>query len=431
MNRSSRPLLLVLLLLASVVCAAGERYALVIGNGRYQHLTPLENPPRDAQEVASKLYGLGFKLVDTQGRVMATPTPLLDLDTTQFTYAVQAFAERVHGAEIAFIFYAGHGMQIDGRSQLLPVDTPLPDVRRDKRLSMLRRHAQSLDMVLMDLDGQADLTIAVFDACREIPNLEQELRSLSRSTGTSEQGYRGLGRVNRAGRSRIVAYSGGFGQLVADGSGARHSPYTNLLLRHLDDAPAPVEQVFLTIAHDFGQTYGGQDPEVLIQGVEPGHFFLAGVGGDGKTPQPIQTRPDPPRPAAAVPPVNLELAYWQSADRCGTAECLRDYLKKYPSGEFSSLARARLQGLSPPRETREAQPAPTTFYARTRRLNPRGDNYLSIRSGPGSSYRELGRIHGNGSQVVVLQRSGKWLEVQYQGITGWAYGQFLTEPSSR
>lgn len=430
MNSCTRRLVLALLLsLAAAYASAGERYALVIGNGAYRYLTPLENPKRDALAVADKLHGLGFRLLDAQGRPMPVPAPLLDLDMAQFTYAVQAFAERARGAEIAFVYYAGHGMQIDGRSQLLPVDTPLPDVQRDKRLSMLSRFSQSLDAILEDLDGQAELTLAVFDACREIPNLEQQMRSLSRSTGGTGS-HRGLARLAGSGRSRVVAFAGGFGQLVSDGAGTEHSPYTALLLEHLDDPGDPVERVFLAIAHELGRMSGGQDPEVLIQGVEPGRFFLAGRGGTEQAPASPPIQPPIPSPPLIPQPSepNLDLVYWQSAERCGTTQCLREYLDKYPAGEFSGLARARLASQSSRPEADSSRSAPPKLFARTRGLDPHGDNYLSMRTGPGGEYREIDRIYNNGTRVEVLGQSGKWRKVRHRGNTGWSHAGYLTEP---
>lgn len=448
-NRLLKLLLLTCLLSSPQLLDAGERYALVIGNSQYQQLTPLDNPRRDASAMAHALHKEGFQLIDVDGRVMPEPGPLLDLDVMRFTYAVQAFADQIRDAEIAFIYYAGHGMQIDGRSQLLPVDAPLPNLELDKRLLMLSRFAQSLDEILGLLDGKAELTIAVFDACREIPNLERELRAATRSATTAGP-HRGLGRISSSGRSRIVAYSGGFGQLVSDGQDDDHSPYTAMLLRHLNDSDRSVEQVFLQVAHDLGKQVGRQDPEVLIQGVEPGRFFLA-----HRVAQPLrqEVRPGRHADAEAISPsgtsfsdqgLEFELTFWQSADHCGSIECYREYLTKYPSGSFSSLARARLRDLTKPKPQASSAPsAPTReqpvvrllpppaerLYASTTRLNPGGDNYLSMRSGPGGTYREIERIYNNGTRVEVVERRGDWLKLRYAGKTGWSFSKYLTTPN--
>ena len=266
-----QPLPLAFVLLWVVLSWAGpsqaaERLALVIGNGTYAHLKTLDNPPSDATKVAGILRGLDFTLIGQNGKSVAGP--LLDLDETGFSKAVRAFAERAKGAEIALVYYAGHGMQIGGQPYLLPVDVPADD------LELLRRNSIELESVLTGLDGKAELVVAVFDACREIPELRSAVAEATRDSGYGAQAYRGLARVQSRGRSRIVAYSGAAGQLVADGAGP-HSPYTELLLEQLG-SPDAVEDVFQRVAWEFGERHGGQHPEVLIQGVKPERFFLAG-----------------------------------------------------------------------------------------------------------------------------------------------------------
>jgi formylglycine-generating enzyme required for sulfatase activity len=280
-------LLLALLLLGGWLgtwpVTAKERVALVIGNADYRQLEPLQNPARDAEAMAKTLRGLGFTLIDIAGK--RGDGALHDLDERAFSKAVRAFAKRARGSEIALIYYAGHGMQIDGGSYLLPVDVPADD------LELLRRDSLALDNILRRLDGQAALTIAVFDACREIPDLYDALTEATRNSGLGRDRYRGLARVASSGRSRIVAYSGAAGELVKDGNGKKHSPYTALLLEQLAQAEKPVEDVFQQVAWQFGQRHGGQNPEILIQGVRPDYYYFV--------------PPVPPIPPVPLPPPAL------------------------------------------------------------------------------------------------------------------------------
>ncbi|MBK1720097.1 caspase family protein [Thiocystis violacea] len=241
----------------------GARFALVIGNSRYRHLDPLANPPNDAAAVARRLRDLGFTLIGADGR--PTDGAVRDLDEAGFVKAVRTFAQRVQGAEIALLFYAGHGMQIAGQPYLLPVDAPSDD------LGLLRRRSLALEEVLNDLDGQAALTVAVFDACREIPKLRSVVAA-TRGTGGGARDDMGMRSVQSQGRSRIIAYSGAAGQVVPDGAGL-HSPYSRLLLEQLAQ-PEPVERLFQRVAWQLSQ-HGGQSPELSIQGVEPDRFYLA------------------------------------------------------------------------------------------------------------------------------------------------------------
>ncbi|WP_295399485.1 cell envelope integrity protein TolA [uncultured Thiocystis sp.] len=252
--------LLLLLLTANVI--AGERLALVIGNAGYRHLNPLPNPPNDASAVAANLAAMGVILIGGDGQ--PTTRPVLDLDKAALSKAVNAFAQRAQGAEIALLFYAGHGMQIAGQPYLLPVDVP-------NDLDQLPHRSLRLeDDILVRLDGKADLTVAIFDACRAIPELNA---AASRASGYDPKDYQGLARVQSQGRSRIVAYAGAAGQFVPDGNG-QHSPYSTLLLEHLVQ-PQPVETLLQRVAAELSQRLGGQSPEILIQGaVQPGRFYL-------------------------------------------------------------------------------------------------------------------------------------------------------------
>nr|VFK61894.1 MAG: Caspase domain-containing protein [Candidatus Kentron sp. TUN] len=236
----------------------------MIGNGDYQQLDKLANPKRDAQAVAQRLSGLGFTLFDANGK--KTNGPVYDLTQAHFFQALRHFADRARNREIALVYYAGHGIQIQGESYLLPVDTPKDDVE------LVERRAVALDRkILQRLDNRARLTVAIFDACREIPKLKRTM-ARSRSSGIGMD--RGLALVKSRGTGRIIAYSAAAGQLTADGHG-NHSPYTSVLLEQLDKNPRQsVEDLFAQVAFDFRERHGGQQPEVLNQGVKPNHHYL-------------------------------------------------------------------------------------------------------------------------------------------------------------
>ncbi len=263
-----KSLLFTLLLLVQSMAwgQAEKRIALVIGNAEYQVLKRLSNPHNDAYAIANKLRGLGFKMLESNGRLGTAP--VLDLNEDNFIRIIKKFSQQAQGAEIAMIYYAGHGMQFaGGGSYLLPVDVPKDDI------DLLQRHAVSLESVLKALDNKAQLTVAVFDACREIPQIEALVAASTRSTGLGANQYRGMGRVQSRGRSRVVAFSGAAGQLVKDGTG-RNSPYTRELLNQLDVPGQEVGDIFRQVAYRFGQQHGGQQPEVLIQGVPPQHYYF-------------------------------------------------------------------------------------------------------------------------------------------------------------
>lgn len=291
MTRWKRPSARLKLLLPVVLAVllypalAAERVALVIGNSDYQFLRKLSNPRNDAQAVAEKLRMLGFSLIGPS----ETGGVYYNLNEADFLKVRNELARRAAGAKITLLYYAGHGFQGTDGPYLLPVDAPKPAQAED--LEQLTRKSISLEQTLQRLDGKGELTIAVFDACRELP----ELRSAFRDSGLGET--RGLDRVRSVGRNRIVVYSAAAGQFAEDGSGTVHSPYTERLLAYLAQPDWEVADMFRQVATEVGRN-NGQQPEVLIQGVPPRTWYLA----QSAVAPPVVAVPTPsPQPAAPAP----------------------------------------------------------------------------------------------------------------------------------
>jgi uncharacterized caspase-like protein len=102
-------------LLAGIAPAAAEkRVALVIGNSAYENVPRLTNPSNDASDVAGKLKALGFEVVEG-----------IDLGKRDMEKRIRAFAEQLSGADVGLFYYAGHGLQVDQRNFLAPVDALL------------------------------------------------------------------------------------------------------------------------------------------------------------------------------------------------------------------------------------------------------------------------------------------------------------------
>jgi len=142
----------------SSIANSAERIALVIGNSNYEEITPLANPHNDAEDIAERLQSLGFTLHDNRVHH--------NLDERSLLRVTSQFARAADGAKIALLYFAGHGMQFNGDPHLLPVDIP------DDSLDLVKREAVGLNDLLAKLAGRAELTVAIFDACREIPRLQ-------------------------------------------------------------------------------------------------------------------------------------------------------------------------------------------------------------------------------------------------------------------
>lgn len=222
--------------------------ALVIGNSTYQSASRLANPANDAAAMAEKLGGLGFRLhtaIDQPG------------DRLQET--IRSFARDIATADVIFVFYAGHGLQLGGRNFIVPVDFGR-DGGQDSLIAV--------DTILAAIDAEAKpdaAKIIVLDACRDNPfsNLVH---------GAS--GSRGLARIDLPkpvetqasnGYFRVVAFATAAGQVASDGMG-KHSPYTESLLRFIDQPGLEVSEMFRLAAGDvLASTKGVQKPEYLVQ----------------------------------------------------------------------------------------------------------------------------------------------------------------------
>src|SRR5512140_3355004 len=148
-----RFLLATALLLVCQPAFAGKRVALVLGNSAYQNVAPLPNPVNDGAMIATTLKEADFDVVDSRH----------DLPAAETRRALRDFADRARDADIAVIYYAGHGMEVDGSNYLIPVDAKL------ERDTDIYDEAFSLDRVLLAIEPAKRLRLVILDACRDNP----------------------------------------------------------------------------------------------------------------------------------------------------------------------------------------------------------------------------------------------------------------------
>ena len=225
-------------LLAGIApAAADKRVALVIGNSAYENVPRLTNPSNDAADVAAKLKALGFEVVEG-----------IDLGKRDMEKRIRAFAEALSGADVGLFYYAGHGLQVDQRNFLAPIDAQL------KSESDLDFEAVQLDLVLKNMVRNASTSIVFLDACRDNP-LAANLAQVGRSLDVG----RGLARVEAA-ASMMIVYATEPGKVALDGTG-RNSPFTGALLRHIDTEGASIGDVMIAVRNDvLSETSGKQRP---------------------------------------------------------------------------------------------------------------------------------------------------------------------------
>jgi Caspase domain len=190
---------------------ADKRVALVIGNSAYQKAPKLANPAHDAGAIGALFRVMAFDVVEAQH----------DLGVAQLRRVLREFSDRAQDADIAVVYYAGHGMEVNGVNYLVPVDAKLErDVDTEDE-------AISLDRVLRTIEGAKRLRLVILDACRDNPFT----RTMKRSAGTRSMG-RGLAKIDDLPPDTLIAYAARAGSFAEDGAGD-NSPYTTALVRHL------------------------------------------------------------------------------------------------------------------------------------------------------------------------------------------------------
>ena len=139
----------------------GKRVALVIGNGAYQHAVMLPNPVGDGKLIAETLRSAGFSVIEGS-----------DLDKSAMTKLLDQFTEAAYDADIAVVFYAGHGLQVDGRNYLIPVDAEL------EKAAQLQTRTIPVETVLAALPPDPAVGVIILDACRDNPLARTLARAL-------------------------------------------------------------------------------------------------------------------------------------------------------------------------------------------------------------------------------------------------------------
>src|SRR5580693_1113045 len=226
------------LLSGSHAALAENRLALVIGESAYRAVTPLPNPANDAKAISKLLNDSGFEV-----------TTAADLSQREMNTEVGDFAAKIAAKgpdTVALVFYAGHGLQIDGENYLIPVDV---DPKREADIPL---QAVRLNDVLNTLSSVPSKTrIVLLDACRNNP-----FPDINQIAG------HGLAivdaKVGAAGT--FVSYSTSPGAEAEDGTGA-DSPYTTALLKVAREPGLSIEEAFKRVRLSVNQaTDGRQTP---------------------------------------------------------------------------------------------------------------------------------------------------------------------------
>ena len=377
-------LVLGLLLAAAPALAQDRRVALIVGVGGYRNVPALANPPNDARDLAAVLDRLGFE----------TET-LVDPDRLALEAGVRRLGQRARGADAAFFFFAGHGLEAAGRNWLLPAPA---EIRSDRDL---RFEALDLDSVLEQLDGAARLSILVLDACRDNP-----FRKRLQASGRGASAASGLGQAS-ATVGTLLAFATAPGTVADDGRG-RNSPFTTALLKRIETPGLEIRQLMAEVRREVREATQGRQVPWENSALEGSFYFRAAAAS---APPPAAAAPPAataasaagaPAPGASTP--GAETVFWESVRGSRNPADLRAYLTRFPNGVFASLARNRLEEMERNRSPELPRPDASSATA----LDPatpegREALLLSVLSLDHSATR--GRLEAQGRALQAYQES--------------------------
>jgi uncharacterized caspase-like protein len=293
---------------------ADKRVALVIGNSNYQKVNQLANPANDAAMLADTFTQAKFDVV----------TLRKDLTATEMRRVLREFADKARSADIAVLYYAGHGMEIDGNNYLIPVDAVL------ERDTDVYDEAISLDRVLIAVEPAKQLRLIILDACRDNPFAKAMKRTIAmRGIG------QGLAKVEPTNPNTMIAFAAKAGFTALDGDkGQRNSPYAAALAAHLTTPGLDLRKAFGFVRDDvLKATVNRQEP-----------FIYGSLGGDDVALIPSPA-PGAPAPTVADPSAAIRHDY-ELAERVGTKEAWDSFIATYPDGFYAKLAQAQRNKLA-------------------------------------------------------------------------------------
>src|SRR4051812_10229362 len=255
-----RPVLLSLGILSVFLAAHAEpdterRIALVVGISSYKNAPRLANPVGDARAIGDALRRLKFDVIEVYD------PGFLDLNQ-----AVRSFGIRAALADVAVVYYAGHGVQVDRENYLIPADAKL-ERERD-----LLYEAMPLDRLLGEASQASRIGIVLLDSCRNNPFIERVSRSM-KVVGRAVSTTPGMARVDNVPRNTMVVMAAKADQIAEDGQ--EHSPFATALLAHFQIPGVELSLFFRSVRDTvLKATSNRQEPYVFSSlGAEPFFFY--------------------------------------------------------------------------------------------------------------------------------------------------------------
>lgn len=300
------------LVLGSTAGLAEKRVALVIGNSDYQNVARLANPANDAAAMAAIFKKAKFDEVELRN----------DLSATAMRRALRDFADKARDADIAVVYYAGHGIEVDGNNYLIPIDAQLD------RDTDVYDETFALDRILVAVEPAKQLRLVILDACRDNPFS----KTMKRTVGSRAIG-RGLAKVEPSSPNTMIAFAAKAGFTASDGE-SKNSPFAAALVKHLATPGLDLRKAFGYVRDDVLKvTNNKQEP-----------FVYGSLGGNDVALVPAVAIAAPPTATAPAANTDANSAIrrdYELAERVGTREAWDFFIATYPDGFYAKLAQAQ------------------------------------------------------------------------------------------
>jgi uncharacterized caspase-like protein len=332
---------------------ASDRVALVIGNGAYQHATRLKNPVNDATDMARVLREIGFEVIE--GR---------DLDRRGTEAQIRAFSDKLDSARISLFFYAGHGLQVDGRNYLVPVDARL------QRPGDLALDTVDIQVVLQQMEAGQRVNLVFLDACRDNP-LARNLAS-ALGSGRSASVGRGLTSMQSP-VGTLIAFATQPDAIASDGGG-RNSPFTAALVKHIRTPGIDIAVLMRRVRNDVLAATGRKqvpwdhssltDAVVLVAAPETVTAAAKPETSPAPSSAPVSA------PAATRTAIDEAARAWAITKDTTSAAVLDAFVRRFGTTVYGEMARARLAELRAAAKQAEASKQAEKLAAANARATP-------------------------------------------------------------
>ncbi len=316
------------------IAAGSKRIALVIGNGAYTAASQLTNPTHDAEAIADRLKSLDFSV-----------TLLRDATEHSMVQSIVKFKDDLTACHVGLIFYAGHGVQIDGENYVLPVDC------NPGTMPELRQSSVSLGTLLDPLEESGKVGIIILDCCRDNPF---QGRSLSRSL---RRGFANLG----APAGTFIAFSTQPGATASDGTAGQHSPFAHSLLQHIIAEDQDVGQMMRVVRKEVNEKTEGRQLPWDQSSLMVDHFAFKQSNRSAEHRVLTREELDRQRKETAR---EREEEYWTLTSSSNSEQLLESFISQYPDSRFRGAADTKLKEIRDAREKERMRALRVKWWSR-------------------------------------------------------------------